>query len=113
FLTLFDFSHFSSVFFQLFLNHCDLHSFPTRRSSDLAVVEAERSALHFGRILKAVREVQVGIAENYFVGEGRVDHLGQIQGSDQRDRKSTRLNSSHGSISYAVFCLKKKKIKKI
>src|SRR5207245_11151249 len=28
-----------------------------------------------------------------------------------RDRKSTRLNSSHGSISYAVFCLKKKKNK--
>src|SRR4051812_49636962 len=28
---------------------------------------------------------------------------------DQRDRKSTRLNSSHMSISYAVFCLKKKK----
>src|SRR5215470_19056866 len=30
---------------------------------------------------------------------------------DQRERKSTRLNSSHGSISYAVFCLKKKKKK--
>src|SRR5207245_6359943 len=30
-----------------------------------------------------------------------------------RDRKSTRLNSSHGSISYAVFCLKKKKIEKL
>src|SRR5207245_9481222 len=29
----------------------------------------------------------------------------------RRDRKSTRLNSSHGSISYAVFCLKKKKNK--
>src|SRR2546429_2581833 len=28
---------------------------------------------------------------------------------DARDRKSTRLNSSHGYISYAVFCLKKKK----
>src|SRR5687768_17739618 len=28
---------------------------------------------------------------------------------DGRDRKSTRLNSSHGYISYAVFCLKKKK----
>src|SRR2546429_5239113 len=28
--------------------------------------------------------------------------------NDQRDRKSTRLNSSHGYISYAVFCLKKK-----
>src|SRR5438128_7539555 len=31
------------------------------------------------------------------------------QCEDQQDRKSTRLNSSHGSISYAVFCLKKKK----
>src|SRR5689334_23670452 len=30
----------------------------------------------------------------------------------ERDRKSTRLNSSHSSISYAVFCLKKKKKKK-
>src|SRR2546429_1685657 len=30
--------------------------------------------------------------------------------SNSRDRKSTRLNSSHGYISYAVFCLKKKKI---
>src|SRR2546422_8202820 len=31
----------------------------------------------------------------------------------RRDRKSTRLNSSHGYISYAVFCLKKKKKKKL
>src|SRR5690348_7726938 len=31
------------------------------------------------------------------------------EGPDSRDRKSTRLNSSHPSISYAVFCLKKKK----
>src|SRR2546422_3137560 len=31
--------------------------------------------------------------------------------TDTLDRKSTRLNSSHGYISYAVFCLKKKKIK--
>src|SRR2546430_5183499 len=30
---------------------------------------------------------------------------------ERRDRKSTRLNSSHSQISYAVFCLKKKKIK--
>src|SRR2546422_2030849 len=30
--------------------------------------------------------------------------------ADDEDRKSTRLNSSHGYISYAVFCLKKKKI---
>src|SRR5690242_21375236 len=33
------------------------------------------------------------------------------QGAAQIDRKSTRLNSSHMSISYAVFCLKKKKQK--
>src|SRR2546422_1870240 len=33
----------------------------------------------------------------------------RIQKFEQRDRKSTRLNSSHGYISYAVFCLKKKK----
>src|SRR3712207_6990441 len=37
--------------------------------------------------------------------------LGADRGSDARpsDRKSTRLNSSHANISYAVFCLKKKK----
>src|SRR2546422_5823630 len=34
---------------------------------------------------------------------------GQPRGRMRRDRKSTRLNSSHGYISYAVFCLKKKK----
>src|SRR5437867_9017470 len=33
-------------------------------------------------------------------------------GAPRRDRKSTRLNSSHRTISYAVFCLKKKKRKK-
>src|SRR2546427_8199318 len=33
--------------------------------------------------------------------------------AEQRDRKSTRLNSSHSQISYAVFCLKKKKIRRV
>src|SRR3712207_7606523 len=41
-------------------------------------------------------EVGVGVA---------VEELGDVRG----DRKSTRLNSSHANISYAVFCLKKKK----
>src|SRR2546429_8544832 len=41
------------------------------------------------------------LALAYYVG-GRLDDT-------RRDRKSTRLNSSHGYISYAVFCLKKKK----
>src|SRR5256886_6750751 len=36
---------------------------------------------------------------------------GFAEKSAQQDRKSTRLNSSHSQISYAVFCLKKKKIK--
>src|SRR2546430_16410815 len=46
----------------------------------------------------------------------RVDHAGLQHAlhilhcpADSRDRKSTRLNSSHSQISYAVFCLKKKK----
>src|SRR3712207_6846397 len=34
---------------------------------------------------------------------------GDQLGGDHQDRKSTRLNSSHANISYAVFCLKKKK----
>src|SRR3712207_7486908 len=36
---------------------------------------------------------------------------GPVPGSLDRDRKSTRLNSSHANISYAVFCLKKKQSK--
>src|SRR3712207_7458460 len=36
---------------------------------------------------------------------------GRRAARDRRDRKSTRLNSSHANISYAVFCLKKKKKK--
>src|SRR2546422_4327504 len=39
----------------------------------------------------------------------RLDAVDQHCRVDMRDRKSTRLNSSHGYISYAVFCLKKKK----
>src|SRR2546429_4610585 len=40
---------------------------------------------------------------------GRLDRDNRPPYSANRDRKSTRLNSSHGYISYAVFCLKKKK----
>src|SRR5688572_32929103 len=43
----------------------------------------------------------------------RRDHCQRLEGEQVpgRDRKSTRLNSSHSQISYAVFCLKKKKKK--
>src|SRR5437868_12198384 len=43
-------------------------------------------------------------------GDGEME---LARGARKRDRKSTRLNSSHVSISYAVFCLKKKKYKLI
>src|SRR5699024_12636071 len=42
------------------------------------------------------------------VGAGRGGVQADVDGFDAADRKSTRLNSSHVSISYAVFCLKKK-----
>src|SRR3712207_7668251 len=42
-------------------------------------------------------------------GLGRGDASAARPGDPARDRKSTRLNSSHANISYAVFCLKKKK----
>src|SRR3712207_8106958 len=41
--------------------------------------------------------------------ERLVEPAVSIRGLYKRDRKSTRLNSSHANISYAVFCLKKKK----
>src|SRR2546422_8474644 len=41
----------------------------------------------------------------------RAERDRRASASPSRDRKSTRLNSSHGYISYAVFCLKKKKKK--
>src|SRR5690349_23660432 len=43
------------------------------------------------------------------IGRARIDE-GALDRAAATDRKSTRLNSSHVEISYAVFCLKKKKI---
>src|SRR2546422_5125466 len=42
---------------------------------------------------------------------GFLERRARVDVEKAKDRKSTRLNSSHGYISYAVFCLKKKKIK--
>src|SRR5687768_17924925 len=44
-------------------------------------------------------------------GRTRREHADEYLNYNYEDRKSTRLNSSHGYISYAVFCLKKKKKK--
>src|SRR5204862_6321945 len=84
-------------------------SFPTRRSSDLA---PGRVTWLFGRAPEGL-EQEVTRTGARFVRHGRdpmadlvlVQRVAQVPG----DRKSTRLNSSHVEISYAVLCLKKKK----
>src|SRR5207253_7854417 len=106
------------LFLYFSLDTLALHSFPTRRSSDLKV-RAVRMGLDPARrqIIKAhsfrivVHHVELGIllrqeANNFAVRTperlaGIVHQLFPVL-----DRKSTRLNSSHVAISYAVFCLK-------
>src|SRR5437870_8921014 len=89
--------HVFCFYFYCFGRPRDLHSFPTRRSSDLA------------------RQLCKPPSGNRFGGAGGQlappPRRGSRCGPDDcpRDRKSTRLNSSHVAISYAVFCLKKKK----
>src|SRR5207248_4266585 len=64
---------------------------------------------------RASNRFSVIIAVNLFEALGTVvDRHAEPVGEhlDRGDRKSTRLNSSHRTISYAVFCLKKKKHKK-
>src|SRR3989449_10026499 len=56
------------------------------------------------RVDRVFRVLQLGSAAAYSLGHGSNDAQ-----KTMGDRKSTRLNSSHGYISYAVFCLKKKK----
>src|SRR5690349_22673887 len=68
----------------------------------------DRALLRYGRGVRGRRER--GAAENWSsrARQTKIEELG----ARWRDRKSTRLNSSHVEISYAVFCLKKKKKKK-
>src|SRR3712207_8232532 len=49
------------------------------------------------------------LGQAHQAGGDRRQLIGAVAGKVSRDRKSTRLNSSHANISYAVFCLKKKK----
>src|SRR2546428_1674057 len=65
--------------------------FPTRRSSDLTLIALDQDPP------AAVEEIF-----------GRIAVLTGADAGAKIDRKSTRLNSSHDQISYAVFCLKKK-----
>src|SRR5690606_42162293 len=82
----------------------DLRSFPTRRSSDLLLDESRSLPL-------AINEVAIAQTNNCFIYKLRLLCKLIIWRNliFPLDRKSTRLNSSHVKISYAVFCLKKKK----
>src|SRR3712207_7052638 len=60
-----------------------------------------------GGHLRISREAQAGVEGQ--VEESRPGHVEHHRAAPREDRKSTRLNSSHANISYAVFCLKKKK----
>src|SRR5690606_40089238 len=94
-----------------------LPSFPTRRSSDLdfgvAVAGDGADLSHLLRRLDLDRHLLEfgGDILNRFLDA--LLHLDRVDagddGAEALDRKSTRLNSSHVKISYAVFCLKKKK----
>src|SRR5438045_8114880 len=84
---------FSSFFLYFSGSPRDLHSFPTRRSSDLHGIRPKRHA--------PTRAASPRISG--------ATSARSLSSRWSRDRKSTRLNSSHLGISYAVFCLKKKK----
>src|SRR2546422_7963474 len=65
-----------------------------------------RSRRHWSLRPVLTRSRRVRNADRAAAVPGRVDHGGDVR---TLDRKSTRLKSSHGYISYALFCLKKKK----
>src|SRR5699024_11984774 len=105
-----------SVFFLAFARRCltmsrsrhhlDLPSFPTRRSSDLRRGRPSTPRSVSQRFALGTCMNGPG-AENSALYRPLKDVL-KRQAEITADRKSTRLNSSHVSISYAVFCLKKK-----
>src|SRR5439155_23452095 len=75
---------------------------------------SEPAGAGFGELLLELGEASEGLPDR--LGQGAVRLLGAAGSHDLpeegvvEDRKSTRLNSSHVAISYAVFCLKKKKL---
>src|SRR5204863_8867588 len=81
--------------------------FPTRRSSDLKLDEHEKSNTCYVHINLGEEAALATDVKSYFLRR-----VPLVLREEYGDRKSTRLNSSHVEISYAVFCLKKKKKKK-
>src|SRR5206468_9590263 len=102
----------SSLFFSSHGHPPDLHSFPTRRSSDLGggggeLPPADGEDGSEGGLGPEGQLPAEGLCGGDCVARQRGQGVSRAV-----DRKSTRLNSSHDQISYAVFCLKKKKKKK-
>src|SRR5258708_28766829 len=65
---------------------------------------------HRGQVVDGVVEEALDLTGVQVDGHDAIRARGREHvGDETRDRKSTRLNSSHQIISYAVFCLKKKK----
>src|SRR5690606_42134943 len=100
-------------FFYTSADHLDLLSFPTRR---LFRSTFEHGTVQHGDQLGAVFAVgvfrldgHVQLIARLLAFQGLLQAGDDIAAAVQVDRKSTRLNSSHVKISYAVFCLKKKK----
>src|SRR5690606_40821160 len=94
-----------------------LLSFPTRRSSDLdrLVKRFLSNQVMYDNLLLLPLPVQPSVGllvKLQAVRQAKPDDdiaaRLQVQAMPGADRKSTRLNSSHVKISYAVFCLKKK-----
>src|SRR5688572_32586061 len=75
--------------------------------NDTATTEIYTLSLHDALPI-CLDGLHVGDRKLLVPGELRADQLSDPAGAEP-DRKSTRLNSSHSQISYAVFCLKKKK----
>src|SRR5436305_6319557 len=95
-------------FFTCYGAHRHLHSFPTRRSSDLAGYGFHADVTAAGVfLLPSTFVMLVAGPLSGVIGTRFGSRLPLLLGT--LDRKSTRLNSSHVRISYAVFCLKKKK----
>src|SRR5207249_10756936 len=94
-----------SFFFYVSRPHLYLHSFPTRRSSDLLIHQVLGDVMtKVATVVRRNDQLESGLAKVHELYE----RAKKCSLSDT-DRKSTRLNSSHVSISYAVFCVKKKK----
>src|SRR5699024_12488035 len=95
----------------------ELHSFPTRRSSDLemkAIINEYNEYYGTSWSIQDIERYNGDINNRLARKKGEFKQFGNqidLVIVVDRDRKSTRLNSSHVSISYAVFCLKKKRNK--